>query len=273
LPQAGHLLPYIESYTYTSGTLHEKHAKHITRAFPSVMTQIYFEFVGGLSEIEREGDQQIIDKRTYIDCGLGSWMDIFQIESELDSRPVKNFRVALYPQTLYLVFGISPAEVINEEVQLDDLFGSTKAMLLYEELESTTNAAKAVRVFERYFSEALITDLKRKKILSQRLLENDENLQTLSKDIGYSPRWIQKQYREIFGISFKQIHNNRKFVNIISEMNRLLQHRDKPNLSLLAQKNNYFDQAHFIKEFKKNTGTTPGEYLRNRHPDTPNLFW
>jgi hypothetical protein len=133
---------YIANYTYSIGCLREQGAKLITRAYPTVMTQIYFEFYGGLSEIRGEAhgfaqatkskteavssrDQinqgTVIEKRTYIKQGLGSWFDIYQLACKEQSRRIKNLKVDLYPMALYELFQCAPKELVGEDLQLADL--------------------------------------------------------------------------------------------------------------------------------------------------------
>lgn len=238
------------------------------------MTQIYFEFSGGISEIETNGERSDITKRSYVHCGLGSWMDIYQKESIQTSRVIKNFKVELFPHTLYEIFAISPSEVAYEDITVEDIFGKNDASLLYEELESTNNGERMIEIFEKYFTKKLFTSSIKKGDITSYFLENHSNLEALSKDLGYSQRWIQKQYLEIFGISFKKIQNNKRFLNALNKINnKILQGEKNINFTDITSECNYFDQAHFIKEFKKYTGKTPNTYFREKYQNSLNFFW
>lgn len=71
------------------------------------------------------------------------------------------------------------------------------------------------------------------------------NLQRMFKKyIGISPQWIIMRYR---------LHE------ALSQMEK---DADNTSLTRLAYDLNYFDQTHFIKDFKKFTGLTPGEYKK-----------
>ncbi|MBF0381960.1 MAG: helix-turn-helix transcriptional regulator [Magnetococcales bacterium] len=274
IPTAKHIVPYIQSYTYSLGVLHESNAKLITRTLPSVMTQIYFEFVGGLSEIETAGKRFEIAKRTYISCGLGSWMDIYQLKSNQQSRAIKNFKVELYPHALYEIFALSPLEIMNEDLTIADIFGLTTASLLYEEMESSANGEEMIKIFERYFTKIMLERDVEKNSLTTQLLKSSMSIKSLAKETGYSPRWLQKQYRDKFGISYKKIQNNRRFLDTIEGVNqRVLSGKNKINFLDLVYDANYYDQAHFIREFKKNTGMTPSNYLNQKYHDLVNFFW
>ena len=272
--QKHYLRPYIKTYTYAIGTLYECEAKHITRAFPTVLTHIYFEFYGDLSEFKGEKRREKITKRTYINTGIGSWLDIYQLVSREKIRFVKNFKVSLYPHVLYEVFGISPLDILKEDIQIEDIFGETDASLLYEALESASNGALMIEIFERYFTNKLLSISQKRKKFIPYLLTPDTTLKSLSKNIGYSERWIQKQYSEVFGLSFKKIQNNKRFLKTLHTINmQIVTKREKIQLSTIAYEHGYFDQAHFIKEFKRYTGMNPSTYIKQKEKTPLDFFW
>ncbi len=273
-PKAPQLLAYIQSYTYSIGSLNETDAKFITRALPTVMTQLYFEFEGGLSAIETNGKRVEVAKRTYISCGLSSWMDIYQIGSQQKTRAIKNFKVELYPHTLFEVFGISPIEVMNEDLSIVDIFGLSDASLLYEELEASDDGEKMIEIFEKYFINRLLKKTIKQNTLTPHLLNSSQSIKLLAEETGYSQRWIQKQCRETMGVSLKKIQNNKRFLKILDNIHRkVLSGEEKINFTQLVYEGNYYDQAHFIREFKQNTGMTPSLYLSQKYQYLVSFFW
>ena len=273
-PKAPQLLAYIQSYTYSIGSLNETDAKFITRALPTVMTQLYFEFEGGLSAIETNGKRVEVAKRTYISCGLSSWMDIYQIGSQQKTRAIKNFKVELYPHTLFEVFGISPIEVMNEDLSLVDIFGLSDASVLYEELEASDDGEKMIEIFEKYFINRLLKKTIKQNTLTPHLLNSSQSIKLLAEETGYSQRWIQKQCRETMGVSLKKIQNNKRFLKILDNIHRkVLSGEEKINFTQLVYEGNYYDQAHFIREFKQNTGMTPSLYLSQKYQHLVSFFW
>lgn len=273
-PKAPQLLAYIQSYTYSIGSLNETDAKFITRALPTVMTQLYFEFEGGLSAIETNGKRVEVAKRTYISCGLSSWMDIYQIGSQQKTRAIKNFKVELYPHTLFEVFGISPIEVMNEDLSLVDIFGLSDASVLYEELEASDDGEKMIEIFEKYFINRLLKKTIKQNTLTPHLLNSSQSIKLLAEETGYSQRWIQKQCRETMGVSLKKIQNNKRFLKILDNIHRkVLSGEEKINFTQLVYEGNYYDQAHFIREFKQNTGMTPSLYLSQKYQYLVSFFW
>ncbi|HVU93605.1 MAG TPA: helix-turn-helix domain-containing protein [Puia sp.] len=78
---------------------------------------------------------------------------------------------------------------------------------------------------------------------------------------GITSRYLNKliyQHTGLTPISFNKI---RRFQFSL----RLIARKDQP-LTSIAYESGYFDQSHFIKEFKSFTGLTPSAYLKNISP-------
>lgn len=72
-----------------------------------------------------------------------------------------------------------------------------------------------------------------------------------------SRRQLARKFSSAIGLSPKQLA---KTIRIQSTLKVLL-NEEITSLTDLAYKNEYFDQAHFIKEFKEFTGLTPKEFF------------
>ncbi|MBT3056070.1 MAG: helix-turn-helix transcriptional regulator [Candidatus Thiodiazotropha endolucinida] len=301
---------YIACYTYSIGCLHEQQAKLITRAYPTVMTQLYFEFYGGLSEIRGEGHgfAQLnkspstankqepgveIAKRTYIKLGLGQWFDIYQLASNRESRPIKNLKVDLYPITFYELFQYAPKELDGEDLQLADLLGQTTSTLMLEEMEGANTGQALITIVERYFLQHLWQQISNQRLEIRNLSPSDGSNHQTTSTKGFTPplpnlrqslseqaqiyqkseRWLQKRYAEVYGMSYKQIQSNLRFKQTHQQLWQTLSKRHSINLTELAYRSGYFDQAHFIKDFKRYTGMTPGQYLKTNFDQQSQYLW
>ncbi|MBW9262474.1 MAG: helix-turn-helix transcriptional regulator [Candidatus Thiodiazotropha sp. (ex. Lucinisca nassula)] len=301
---------YIASYTYSIGCLHEQQAKLITRAYPTVMTQLYFEFYGGLSEIRGQGHgfAQLnkpasnanktetgyeIVKRTYIKLGLGQWFDIHQLASDKQIRPIKNLKVDLYPITFYELFQTAPRELDEEDLQLADLLGQTTSSLMLEEMEGADTGEALIKIVERYFLQHLDQHISNKHLEIHSISASDSSTHQITPAKGFTPplpslqqslseqaqyyqkseRWLQKRYAEVYGMSFKQIQSNLRFQQTHQQLWLTLSKGQSINLTELAYRSGYFDQAHFIKDFKRYTGMTPGQYLKTNFDQQSQYLW
>lgn len=268
------LCSYILSYTSSIGSIPATSSKYITRAFPSFHTQLYFEFFGNISKLQTVNSTTTITKRTYVNSGVGEWFDIFELESSHKNIPVKNFKVDLLPHTLFEVFGLSPRELLSEDLKVEDIWhDKQECLIMLEQMEASSSGEEMIVLFEKYFLKLLE---RRKEEINPYLplfLRYNHSLEEFSKELGYSRRWIQKEYRDIFGLSFKELHSNMRFLKTLQHIESLVTSRKSINFSLLALECNYYDQAHFIKEFKKYSGMTPKEYVMQKYRGKVLFYW
>jgi AraC-like DNA-binding protein len=264
---------YIYSYTSSIGRIEDSTSKYITRAFPTHLTQLLFEFCGDLSTIKTKQNTTNITKRTYVNAGIGEWIDIFQLESKKNIRDVKNFKVDLYPHVLYEVFNISPREILLDDLHVRDIWrDKDDADAMIEKLALAQDNDGMVSIFEYYFLKQLLS-AKQKDSYSKYFLQQHNDLYELSKEVGYSKRWIQLQYKEVFGLSFKGLQSNMRFLKVLDQIDKLILQNKSVNFSYLAVSYGYYDQAHFIKEFKHFTGLTPAKYVKEKFDSNVKFFW
>ena len=81
----------------------------------------------------------------------------------------------------------------------------------------------------------------------------------LEKDTGYSRRWLNMKFYEKIGVNPKTLCAITRFTYIFQIL------ANRPDEILLGKNfyNLYYDQAHFIKEFRRFTGSPPGTYEKN----------
>ena len=80
-----------------------------------------------------------------------------------------------------------------------------------------------------------------------------------SKSNNINRRQLARKFSSAIGLSPKQLA---KTVRIQTTL-KILLNKEITSLTDLAYENEYFDQAHFIKEFKEFTGLTPKEFFGN----------
>lgn len=116
-----------------------------------------------------------------------------------------------------------------------------------------------VAVVERFllsrlsFSAAdpLILDAVRRILLAG----GETRIGTLLKDIPLSRDPFEKRFRQAIGATPKQFSSIVRFRNLLGRYPRM------DNLTRAAYASGYFDQAHFIKDFRIFTGKTPGDFF------------
>ena len=79
------------------------------------------------------------------------------------------------------------------------------------------------------------------------------DVSSLSEQMNINRRSIERRFASVIGMSPKQLS---RVVRLQSTI-RILEQKNFTNLTALAYENGYYDQAHFIKDFKEFTGMSP----------------
>jgi AraC-like DNA-binding protein len=92
------------------------------------------------------------------------------------------------------------------------------------------------------------------KLFDEIYIKNFADAESLYDFIGLSPRQIQRLFKKHYGLSPKMILSIIRFQHCLKE---LIKNNDEKD-DLVAS---YYDQSHFISDFKKNIGLTPREFI------------
>lgn len=82
-----------------------------------------------------------------------------------------------------------------------------------------------------------------------------ENIKALALKYRVTPRYLQKLFLQYTGITPKFYHKINRF-----QLSLKLITKKESSLTSIAYDCGYFDQSHFIREFKSFTGVTPSDY-------------
>jgi AraC-like DNA-binding protein len=87
------------------------------------------------------------------------------------------------------------------------------------------------------------------------------NVSTLCRDSCLSQRQIERKLKDAVGVSPKNFQQISRFEALIKEL--LLNHQHK--YLDIAMDYGYYDQSHFLKEFKKYVGESPSSFLQAKN--------
>ncbi len=87
-----------------------------------------------------------------------------------------------------------------------------------------------------------------------------QGIKQLCSPIGISSRQLERVFNKHLGIAPKTFMRINRFQNTV---NRLLFTKYE-NLTDITYQSGYYDQMHFIKEFKKFSGSTPSNFLKQK---------
>ncbi|GHN01984.1 AraC family transcriptional regulator [Cytophagales bacterium WSM2-2] len=157
----------------------------------------------------------------------------------------------------------------NDQVSdASDLLGKSVRQLR-EKLLEVSNLPQRIELIECYLLERLFSIEKNSNRISMigqiaRELQTETltgDIKTLASKYDMTPRYLQKLFLQYTGVTPKLYHKINRFQSSL----RLVTKKES-SLTNIAYDCGYFDQSHFIREFKSFTGITPSDYSAESFP-------
>jgi len=165
-----------------------------------------------------------------------------------------------YPHTSSLFFPHSAFDFNNKSVDLYDILSQVSNDFYSQLMEQPTVEMK-VRILEAFLLQRLMKNEKKREKLKLvdrlcRYISSTDSFhrEGLITESGFSERYIQKAFLEYVGLTPQNYFAVQRFNKALA----LIQSSSKP-LTSIALECGYYDQAHFIKEFKSYTALTPSQ--------------
>lgn len=172
----------------------------------------------------------------------------------------KTFFVCLQPNGFLPFTKLPIKEMENTAISLADIFWKSWEEIWNKILNanSTEQRIKTIEKFLlKYLSNAKIIDVIIKTTVDTIFTAKGKKvLSDIFKNVSMSHRQLQRKFSSTVWLSPKQLS---KIVRIQATLKFLWDNKNT-NLTQLAYKSWYYDQAHFIKDFKEFTGLTPKEF-------------
>lgn len=176
----------------------------------------------------------------------------------------KIFAVRFHPEGFLPFIQMPIQEMDNKAVDLTHLFG-TEGKLLGEKIVGEQTVATQIKLVEDFLLQQIKNPLTIDRIAAssvQALLElkGQLSVDALADQIQVHRRQLERKFATVIGLSPKQLA---KIIRLQAAL-KMMQEKKFTHLTELAYENGYFDQAHFIKDFKEFTGVTPGEFYADQ---------
>lgn len=160
-------------------------------------------------------------------------------------------------------FSSSPAhELFNQSISLDNLFDKQKVNQVEENLALAFTDGERIKAVEMFLEAHL------KEKTEDRLIVNAVSLiygskgsiriKELHQQLHISQSAFEKRFRRLVGASPKKFASIVRFNTVLKDMGQ------EKSLTEICYDNNFFDQTHFIKDFKQYTGDSPENFKRSR---------
>lgn len=172
----------------------------------------------------------------------------------------KTFFVCFRPNGFIPFTTIPIKEMENTAVPLDKLFGK-EGLDIEQQILNANSTSERINLIESF----LFKRLANKEMVNNIVDSTVETILTanghiaigvISKQNNVNRRQLARKFSSDIGLSPKQLS---KTIRLQATLKKLLT-EEPSSLTDVAYENEYYDQAHFIKEFKEFTGLTPKEF-------------
>lgn len=188
---------------------------------------------------------------------VGQLTTPYEVEPE---GKTATFFVCFRPNGFIPFSPIPIKEMENKVVSLEDLYGKA-GVDISEKILNATDTKERIVLIEAFLTKLLtgsetIDQIVKSTIETILSAKGQLSVNQLSDQNKVTRRHLARKFSESVGISPKQLS---KTIRLQAALKILLNQKvDK--LTDLAYQNEYYDQAHFIKDFKEFTGLTPKEF-------------
>lgn len=204
-------------------------------------------------------------------------MLIGQITDQFYIQPtgrVDIFSIRFYPYGFTNFIDEPLGQFANKETPLRDLFGEEVADQIIQKMTAAASTDDRIKIIdefliERLNNQAVIDKIVKSTIDAMMLSNGSTSVNDLLKDDIAKRRQLERKFNKLIGISPKQLS---KIIRLQATLQRLL-HRNEQSLTDIAYERDYYDQAHFIKDFKDFTGIKPSEFLSHENMLLSSVFY
>ncbi|MEI9933935.1 MAG: helix-turn-helix domain-containing protein [Ferruginibacter sp.] len=241
------LKPHIKYFVVSENELENEY-----KVLPSSGLVIGFQYKGKLATIKDSKESKLTS------AGITGIADSFKIFK--NSAGIGTVLV-YFTETGFTHFASNPAnELFNLSLSLDDIFEKSKVNEVEEKLAVAATDKQRIKIIEQFLLSQLKNIQADKLIVEAVKLIYQSNgtirIKELNEKLFISQSPFEKRFRKVVGTTPKKFASIVRFNTVLHNLN------NTKSLTEICYENNFFDQAHFIKDFKQFTGDTPESFKR-----------
>ncbi|MFT2008116.1 AraC family transcriptional regulator [Pontibacter sp. 13R65] len=202
---------------------------------------------------------------------LGQTIDPFYIQPV---GYVNTFAIRFYPYGFANFINTPVKKLANKETSIAELFGQSTADELEQKINHATDTQQRIGIIETYLlnklnEKATIDNIVTSTIDTLLATSGSMPINAILKEDLSKRRQLERKFLKHIGISPKQLG---KVIRLQTALKLLLNQKTE-TLTQIAYESEYYDQNHFIKDFKEFTGTTPKDFLADGKLILSSLFY
>ncbi len=187
---------------------------------------------------------------------------------------VNTFAVRFYPYGFANFVTVPIKGLANTETPLTALFEPVAAKGLEQSIVEATDTMQRIEVVERFLLDRLHNKATIDRVVKATVdaLLASNGSRSINAILAADPskrRQLERKFMKQIGMSPKQLG---KVIRLQTALCLLLGEKAS-SLTEIAYESEYYDQSHFIKDFREFTGTHPGEFLGNGNTRLSSIFY
>lgn len=220
--------------------------------FPSTGLVIGFQYKGQLSSVNEQTSNKLSSAGI---TGIADSYRIFKNSADIGTILV------YFTEIGFTHFSSNPAyELFNLSLSLDTIFEKSKVSEVEEKLAAASTDKQRIKIVEQFLLTQL-KDIQTDKLIIEavQLIYQSKGtirVKELNEKLFISQSPFEKRFRKVVGTTPKKFASIIRFNSVLTNLN------ETKSLTEICFENNFFDQAHFIKDFKNFTGQTPESFKR-----------
>ncbi|WP_064197596.1 MULTISPECIES: helix-turn-helix domain-containing protein [Emticicia] len=241
------LKPYIKYFVVSENELANEY-----KVFPTSGLVIGFQYKGQLATINQNTENKLTSAGI---TGITDGYKVFKNSADIGTILI------YFTETGFAHFASHPAnELFNLSLSLDDVFDRNIITEVEEKLTVATSDEHRIKIVEQFLVSQLKNIETDKLIVEAIKLIYQTNgtirIKELNERLSISQSPFEKRFRKVVGTTAKKFASIVRFNTVLDHLN------SSKTLTEICYENNFFDQAHFIKDFKLFTGDTPENFKR-----------
>ena len=225
----------------------------VHRSMADGCVEVVFHYRASFDEVDPEGD------RTF------SPISSIQAQSTAfrrfsTSKSFGIFGAYLYPYAIPRLFAYPASDFTNISPDLESVFGNEGRLLEEEMVTSVDNEAR-VAIVTRFLESKLSISMRELPSVHHAIhsvldAAGDVRITELAREHDLSTRQFERKFKELAGL-------NPKLYSRVARFQAATQHKfaGERDLTEIAYACGYYDQSHFINDFRQFSGYTPKEYF------------
>ncbi len=222
------------------------------KVLPSSGLVMGFQYRGQISSIKNKS----LNKMT--SAGISGIADGYKVFKNSDNIGT----ILVYFSDIgFTHFSSRPAnELFDLIISLDDIFEKHKVNEVEEKLATVSTDKQRIKIVEQFLLSEL-RDIQADKLIVEavKLIYQSKGtirIKELNEKLFISQSPFEKRFRKVVGTTPKKFASIIRFNTVLDSLN------ETKSLTEICYENNFFDQAHFSKDFKHFTGDAPEHFKR-----------